>query len=77
MANMQKVVQMCLKAEYERAGDATVPGSASEFTALDARFCHRSTYIEGWLPIEGLSETPVGEELGSVRRDNWAKLLPV
>ena len=35
------------------------------------------TYIEGWLPIEGLSETPVGEELGSVTRDNWAKFLPV
>ena len=44
---------------------------------LAFEFCHRSTYIEGWLPIEGLSETPVGEELGSVTRDNWVKLLPV
>ena len=35
------------------------------------------TYNEGWLPIEGLSETPAGEELGSVTRDNWVKLLPV
>ena len=34
VANMQKVVQTCLKIEYERAGDATVPGSASGFTAL-------------------------------------------
>ena len=34
VANMQKVVQTCLKAEYERAGDAMVPGSASGFTAL-------------------------------------------
>ena len=34
VANMQKVVQTCLKAEYERAGDETVPGSASGFTAL-------------------------------------------
>ena len=34
VANMQKVVQTCIKAEYERAGDETVPDSASGFTAL-------------------------------------------
>ena len=32
VAGMQKVVQTCIKEEYERAGDEMVPGSASGFT---------------------------------------------
>ena len=34
VAGMQKIVQTCIKVEYERAGDEMVPGSASGFTAL-------------------------------------------
>ena len=34
VAGMQKIVQICMKEEYERAGDDTVPGSASGFTRM-------------------------------------------
>ena len=72
----------CLACDFKGSGGAPAPRQVifpeiSLSLPVGANF-EKSFGKCGPTPTtEGLSETPVGEELGSVTRDNWAKLFPL